>query len=974
MNVKCIRIILSSLLFLLCFDSSVRAGQLEFTQAESQFIKEHPIIHLGVDPQFVPYEFIDTDGQYKGIAADYIKLIGERTGLKIEVEHNLTWADAYEKAVERQLDALPCVSKTPEREQYFLYSKPYYAFQRVVVVKDSNNSVAKLEDLFNKKVAVKKDSAHHSYLKSFSSIEFSLYPTEEAALKAVADGQESYFVGNLATSSYLIKNNGLTNLKYIQITSDQKQYLYFAVRKDWPELQSIINKALDSITEAEKIEINNRWIGIENKVDYSEIIKTIAIIGAIIAGILLVSLYWIVRLRREVRERIKAEEALKAAKDEAEVANHIKSTFLARMSHEIRTPLNAITGLAYLLKKTDISVTQGLYLDKINQASRNMLGIINDILDFSKIESGKIDIERVPFSLDRVLQHVIDIVSFKIEEQGIDVILKKDPDVPTNFMGDPTRLEQILLNVINNAVKFTSAGEVSVLIRPHSVENDICKLEAIVKDTGIGMTSEQLERLFQPFDQGDSSINRRFGGTGLGLSIVKSLVEILEGKIHVESTPGVGSSFTIMLPLEIDRQKEEEEKQQSAHDYLKNVKVLVLEKSATYASLIEEYLHSFGMAAEIVNTEDQALQLLRNAMSSSGQVYDLIIVDNDTPVAGGIAFVHMIKAERLITNNLKTILMIPLNREELFEKLEESGIDLGITKPIIASVLYNGIIEVLSDRVRAFHGEMAYSETAINLPAGHGYHVLVIEDNKTNQFIAQSILEQAGFKVSLADNGKIGYELFKEHRPEIDLILMDLHMPVLNGYQATRMIREFDSSTPIIAMTADAISGVEEQCRQVGIGYYISKPFDPEQFANVIWNVLQEESPEFPSQEAQESSSADTMGDSDILDEEKGIKLLGNNRELYLMVLQEFYQENLDVLAAIEGVIEQEDYAQGVQIVHKIKSSSGNIGAKKLISVAVEFQTALDRHDKTEIENLHRQFVKAFNELFEVIRGKLPEI
>lgn len=497
---KRIKTVLTSLLLLLFFNNVVFAGQVEYTQAEAEFIQEHPVIHLGVDPQFVPYEFFDTDGQYKGIAADYIKLISERTGLKLEIEHNLTWTQAYEKAVERKLDALPCVSKTPEREQYFLYSKPYYSFQRVVVVKENNHSVAKLEDLFNKKVAVKKDSSHHSYLKSFNSIQFSLYPSEEAALKAVADGQETYFVGNLATSSYLIKTNGLTNLKYVQITTSEKQYLHFAVRNDWPELQSIVNKALDSITEAEKMEINNRWIGIENKADYSEIIKAIALIGALIAGIFFISLYWIIRLRREVRERINAEEALKAAKEEAEAANQIKSSFLARMSHEIRTPLNAITGMSYLLKKTGINVTQGLYLDKITQASRSMLGIINDILDFSKIEAGKIELERLPLNLDRVLQHVIDIVSFNIEEQGIDFILKKDPLVPDNYCGDPTRLEQILLNLVNNAVKFTVAGEVSVLIWSQSTGENFCSLQFIIRDTGIGMTPEQLDRLFKPFD------------------------------------------------------------------------------------------------------------------------------------------------------------------------------------------------------------------------------------------------------------------------------------------------------------------------------------------------------------------------------------------------------------------------------------------------------------------------------------------
>lgn len=968
---KDIRTVLTSLLLLFCFFSGAFASQVEFTQAESEFIKEHPVIHLGVDPQFVPYEFFDTDGQYKGIAADYIKLISERTGLIIEIEHNLTWTEAYEKAVERKLDALPCVSKTPEREQYFLYSKPYYSFQRVVVVKENNNSVAKLEDLFNKKIAVKKDSAHHSYLKSFNSIEFSLYPSEEAALKAVANGQETYFVGNLATSSYLIKTNGLTNLKYVQITTDEKQYLYFAVRKDWPELQSIINKALDSITEAEKIEINNRWIGIENKADYSAIIKTIGLIGAVIAGVFFISLYWIIRLRREVRERIKVEEALKVAKEEAESANQIKSSFLARMSHEIRTPLNAITGMAYLLKKTNISVTQSLYLDKITQASRSMLGIINDILDFSKIEAGKIELERLPLSLDRVLQHVIDIVSFNIEEQGIDFILKKDPGVPVYFYGDPTRLEQILLNIINNAVKFTRAGEVAVTVCSQGMVDNMCLLEIVVKDTGIGMTREQLDRLFKPFDQGDSTINRRFGGTGLGLSIVKSLVEIMGGDIQVESSPGEGACFTVILPLEIDRQKEEEENRKSTGDYLKNLRVLVLEKNATYAGLLEEYLCSFGMRPEIASSEVQAAQLLQQAAKENGSAYDLLIVDHDTPRAGGIEFVARIKADPMVGVQPRIILLIPLSREELFEKLGASGIDLGITKPIIASVLYNGIIEVFSDRIKGLHRPAGDKDQPVHFVTNHPYHVLVIEDNKTNQFIAQTILEQAGFKVSLADNGKTGYEMFRGQKDDIDLILMDLHMPVMNGYESAGLIRQLNPSVPIIAMTADAIAGVEEKCRLVGIEHYISKPFEPEQFALEILNALQPLNDSvYPAEEEKTDASGEARLEM-ILDEDKGIKLLGNNPELYLMVIKEFYHENLGVLENLKTSIDAKRYRDGVQIVHKIKSSSGNIGAKRLIKAASELQAGLEQGNPTDIEDLYRHFARAYSELFNIIRTKI---
>jgi len=975
MGVRFTRIIMTGLFLFIVFSNVgfANANQIEFTATEREFIEKHPVIRLGADPQFVPYEFFDTDGQYKGIAADYIKLLSERTGLKLETEKDITWAEAYEKAVERKLDVLPCISKTKEREPFFLFSKPYYSFQRVIVVKDSNKNVTELEDLFNKQVAVKKGSSHHSYLKAFSAIEFSLYPTEEAAISAVADGRETYFVGNLATSSYLIKGNGFTNLKYIQINSEEPQYLYFAVRQDWPELISIINKGLDSITEAEKIDINNKWIGIENQADYSEIIKIIAIVSGVILVIFLVSLYWIIKLRREVAERLRVEAALKVAKEEAEVANNIKSTFLARMSHEIRTPLNAITGMAYLIKKTDITTTQRIYLDKITQASRNMLGIINDILDFSKIEAGKIELERVSFNIDKVLQQVISIVSFHIEEQGIDFYLNKDPHIPVNFWGDPTRLAQILLNLINNAVKFTTQGQVAVRVRLVAIEKDMFHLEFSVKDNGIGMSDEQLSQLFKPFDQGDSTINRRFGGTGLGLSIVKSLVEMMGGEIRACSNLGEGSTFTINLALEVDREKEDADKEKTASIYFENIRVLVLEKSTTHLNLLRDYLNSFNMAADFTSSEAQAIEILGNTINNDENSYDLLIVDNETPNGGGIEFAKRIREESSIAKKPKIILMIPLMREDLFEKIEDTDIDFGITKPIIASVLFNGIIQIFGDKVLAIHDRLANSDPTNNFIVDYPYHVLIVEDNKTNQFIARSILEQAGFKVSLSDNGKTGFEFYGKHQTEIDLILMDLHMPVLNGYEATALIRELNASLPIVAMTADAITGVEEQCQKVGIDYYISKPFDPEEFVATIWNVLKtipKERKEIEHEEA-EINELDSNPEV-ILDENEGLRLLGNNRDLYLMVLDEYYRENKDVLAMLSNSINARQYQEAVQIMHKVKSSSGNIGAKRLFAIASELQKSLTKEDKAEIIRLHKQFQLAFSQLIDEIVQKIP--
>lgn len=970
---KSLKALMVVLVLILGMNVAAEAEEPVWTDVEEKFIKAHPVIHLGIDPGFVPYEFIDTDGEYKGIAADYIKLLSEKTGIEMIIEKGLTWTDAYESAVEKRLDVLPCISKTREREQYFFFSEPYYYFQRVMVVRDNNNSIKGLEDLAQIKVAVQTNSSHHSYLKGYPDISLSLYTNAEDALAAVSNGTEAVFMGNLATSGYLVKSNGFTNLKYVKLDSEEKQALHFAVRKDWSELVGIINKGLASITEEEKIEINNRWIGLENSIDYTPIIRIAAVAGLFILIVLLVSVYWIIILKKEVSKRILMEEDLRHAKIEADIANQVKSSFLARMSHEIRTPLNAITGMAYLIKKTDTTITQKMYLDKITQAALNMLGIINDILDFSKIEAGKVDIERISFSLDNVIQQIMNIVAFKVEEQQIGFRLRKDTKLPDNFFGDPKRLEQILLNIINNAVKFTSSGEVSLVIGLAGKEEGLHHLEFIVRDTGIGMSEDQVAQLFTPFAQGDSSINRRFGGTGLGLSIVKSLVEIMKGEISVQSTQGEGSTFIVKLPLEVDREKEFEDKQKVAAVYFRKIKGLVLDKNITNLNLLEEYLGSFGMIADYVTSQEQAVQLLENPAENSSQPYDLLIVDYDTPEEGGLKFVERIKNDPLITAKPKAIMMIPLMKEELFDKIKSVGIEVGIAKPIIPSVLYNGILEIFKVRELEPKNMSDAAKASENKVPEHSYRVLVVEDNKTNQLIARSILEQSGFLVALVDNGEAGVAYFIEHREELDLILMDLHMPVMNGYDASRQIRKIDDSIPIVAMTADAITGIDEECRHAGINHYISKPFDPEKFVDTITNILKTQKEAGSKDQAVKKSEMQKDLEAGILDEADGLKRMGNNKELFQMVLAEYVEENKATSKLLDQAIEEKNYREAIQIVHKNKGSTGNIGAKKLFTTAADLQKALENEENKEIKRLQEAFTILLNQLLSEIEQSIKE-
>ncbi len=981
---ECARFLLL-LLCLLCLSlgtapAARASGGIVWSQEELDFMAAHPEIRLGVDPAFIPYEFFDTDGIYKGIAADYIALIAKATGLQMTVAKGLTWTQAYEKAVGRQLDVLPCVAKTAEREKYFLFSQGYYTFQRVIFINENTRQIKSFDDLKGRRVAVQVNSSHHSFLMDYPTISLALYTTVEEALQAVSDGTEIAFVGNLSTSSYLIKKYGITNLRYITISSQQPQQLYFAVRSDWPVLVGILNKALGSIKQEERIAISNKWISIQADTDYSALIQTLLIVGGLVALVWTVSLYWILRLRKEVARRKKAQEEASAAKTEAEQANQVKSLFLARMSHEIRTPLSAIMGMAYLIKKTGLTATQGNYLEKLNQSARNMLSIINDILDFSKIESGKIEIERISFDLDKLLQRITNIISVKVEEKEIEFFIRKAPDMPTLFMGDPTRIEQVLLNLVNNAVKFTERGSVTLTINSQSRSDLKYVVTFSVQDTGIGMGEEQTKRLFVPFDQGDSSISRRFGGTGLGLSIVKSLTELMGGQIDVQSELGKGSVFTVRLSLEADPNQMPFDSQKMAADCFRTVRALVLDASENSRNTLGDYLKAFGIEHRVTADEAQAVQIMRKAALESDAPYNLLIVDYLTPQDGGIAFLERIRKAMYFPRSAKCMLMVPMTREDLLENIAACGIDFGFTKPIVPSTLYNGIVELFRiDPPRKGNAEAVEEAPVAPCP----YHILLVEDNKTNQFIAQSILSSAGFVISMAGNGQEGYDFFSAHRESIDLILMDIHMPVMDGYTATDLIRQTDQSIPIIAMTADAVVGVEEKCKSHGIDYYVSKPFEPEAFIRTILEALKgkpcrESNPtpaaavEPPPAAAVDRPSgkmeaAETAGPADaplaasqdnapVVDSARAMRQLGIDESLYVAILQAYLSENRQTGEQLQAQIDANDFVQAAQTVHKVKSSSGSIGAMQLAVCAERLQKALQASDTDVVHEEHERF------------------
>jgi signal transduction histidine kinase/DNA-binding response OmpR family regulator len=941
-------IFLLSMALLISFQTQrvLKASSLSLSQNEIDYINDHPVLTTGVDPMFVPFEFMD-NGNYLGIASDYIKLIEERTGLKFEVVENLTWAQAYFKALEGEIDVLPALSKTSDRENFFLFSSMYYEIKRVIVTLNSDQKIKSLKDLEGKTVAVQMNSSHHSFLLNYENINLSLYDEVDEALTAVSDGREIAFVGNLATSDYLIKSSGITNLRFSALTSKDPEGLYFAVQKDNLVLLSILNKALASITPEEKIAIHSKWVTVDTLEtrDLGPLIQTLVALGSFIFVAGLISSFWIIQLRKEINEKEKTRKDLEIAKKELEEANLVKSNFIARMSHEIRTPLNAITGMSYLLKKTDVNFTQKMYLERITQASTNMLNLINDILDYSKIETSAVELEEITFNLDQVVFNLMSILAVKIEEKGLNFRFYKDPNLHTYYKGDSKRIEQVLLNLLNNAIKFTDKGEVVFEIHQRAVDEDKEHLMLSVKDTGIGMNKETLSQLFIPFKQADASINRRFGGSGLGLSIVKHLVELMGGSVSVYSKENEGSTFVVELALAYDKEKEEAVKKESPNKLFKNIHALVLDKNASNLNMIETYLHAFGIRTELATSSASAHSLIAQYNQKMTDPFDLLICDYETPNEKGLSFIRKLKEDSSIKQFPKIILMIPMYRTDLFDQLNHETVDAAIGKPVISSILHNTLLEVFLPKYSEKTQKEIHSEAIDKL----NKTILIVDDNDTNQLIAKLLLEQQGFDTLRANDGIEAVKLFQMNSQKINLILMDIHMPNLNGYEASKQILNINKDVLILAMSAEIGADVISKTKDIGMVGYVSKPFDPEVLIEQIKNTLKEHN---------QSISQKRLP----ININKGIKQLGDNADLYELVIKEYYKETEEVPKNLKEAVLAKDYIKIRNILHKLRSSSASIGADILYEVILKMHKATLEKDDNQLAQLLGEFQSIFEE------------
>jgi len=629
--------------------------------------------------------------------------------------------------------------------------------------------------------------------------------------------------------------------------------------------------------------------------------------------------------------------------------------------------MNAIIGMTHLVQKTQLDEKQADYVNKISRSANALLGIINDILDFSKIEAGKMTIENVDFELQEVLDGVIDLVLEKAHQKNLEFLVRIDPAVPSFLVGDPLRLGQVITNLCSNAVKFTEEGEIVVDVSVDSTTDTSINLKVEVKDSGIGLTAEQQQKLFQAFSQADTSTTRKYGGTGLGLTISQNLVKLMKGYIAVDSEPGKGSNFHFTIACGISK-KEKRDVYQAPID-IRGMKVMVCDDNETAREILAEALRVFTFEVTVTSGAKEAIKLLQQA---SDKAYELLLLDFKMPEINGLEALSLISNDPLIAHKPKVIMVSAYGKEMLEGKNDQPLIEGFIDKPLNYSTLFNSIMNVFGQHARRVSKlEESNDELIQKLKEQSGKVILLVEDNEINQQVAKEIIEETGLIVEIASNGEIAVEMIRNsgNPSKYKLVLMDLQMPVMDGITATRKIRKLREyiTLPILAMTADAMAGVKEKVLEAGMMDMLTKPIDPNDvYRKILKWMVRAGGMKLPNKEVlrREATQPDQLiPEIEGLETEVALQRLNGNKKLYLSILEKYYHNNLNFRQDINVLISAGDSETLKRQFHTLKGLSGSIGAAEIQQLAQELEQCVE---SDQIEKLQSR-LQALEEKMKVL-------